>query len=137
MTNGMFPLQILNGDFLPTNDLYMKGMTLARCFRVLDSIVLGILIYLGALAFKRVVKAKKNQLAYCIQVRRLALLYILLLRRPPLMRACRTVRTIRPSVSSKRAPEIAFTRACYVVAGDHTVGDCLHADGTNRLLTGW
>ena len=46
----------------------MKGMTLARCFRVLDSIVLGILIYLGALAFKRVVKSEKNQLAYCIQV---------------------------------------------------------------------
>lgn len=61
-------MQILNGDFLPTDDLYMKGMTLARCFRVLDSVVLGILIYLGALAFKRVVKSEKNQLAYCIQV---------------------------------------------------------------------
>ena len=48
--------------------LYMKGMTLARCFRVLDSVVLGILIYLGALAFKRVVKSENNQLAYCIQV---------------------------------------------------------------------
>ncbi len=64
----MLLLQILNGDFLPTDDLYMKGMTLARCFRVLDSVVLGILIYLGALAFKRVVKSEKNQLAYCIQV---------------------------------------------------------------------
>ena len=46
----------------------MKGMTLARCFRVLDSIVLAILIYLGALAFKRVVASEKNQLAYAIQV---------------------------------------------------------------------
>ena len=61
-------LQILNGDFLPTDNLYFKGMTLARCFRVLDSIVLAILIYLGALAFKRVVASEKNQLAYCIQV---------------------------------------------------------------------
>ena len=72
MTNGMLLLQILNGDFLPTDDLYMKGMTLARCFRVLDSVILGVLIYLGALAFKRVVKAKKNQLAYCIQVIKVA-----------------------------------------------------------------
>ena len=61
-------LQILNGDFLPTDNLYFKGMTLARCFRVLDSVVLAILIYLGALAFKRVVASEKNQLAYCIQV---------------------------------------------------------------------
>ena len=61
-------LQILNGDFLPTDNLYFKGMTLARCFRVLDSVVLAILIYLGALAFKRVVASEKNQLAYCVQV---------------------------------------------------------------------
>ena len=61
-------LQVLNGNFLPTDDLYFKGMTLARCFRVLDSVVLAILIYLGALAFKRVVASEKNQLAYCIQV---------------------------------------------------------------------
>ena len=61
-------MQILNGDFLPTDNLYMKGMTLARCFRVLDSVVLAFLIYLGALAFKRVVASEKNQLAYCIQV---------------------------------------------------------------------
>lgn len=67
-------MQILNGDFLPTDNLYMKGMTLARCFRVLDSVVLAILIYLGALAFKRVVASEKNQLAYCVQVTSLLLI---------------------------------------------------------------
>lgn len=67
-------MQILNGDFLPTDNLYMKGMTLARCFRVLDSVVLAILIYLGALAFKRVVASEKNQLAYCVQVTSLPLI---------------------------------------------------------------
>ena len=64
----------MNGDFLPTDNLYMKGMTLARCFRVLDSVVLAILIYLGALAFKRVVASEKNQLAYCVQVTSLLLI---------------------------------------------------------------
>lgn len=46
----------------------MKGMTVARTFRVLDSLVLAALVYLGALCFKKVVATEENQLAYCIQV---------------------------------------------------------------------
>ncbi|EIE25245.1 hypothetical protein COCSUDRAFT_40552 [Coccomyxa subellipsoidea C-169] len=59
--------QVLNGNFLPTDSLYMKGMALARTFRVLDSIVLAALVYLGALCFKKVVATEENQLAYCVQ----------------------------------------------------------------------
>ena len=60
--------QVLNGNFLPTDSLYMKGMTLARTFRVLDSLVLAALVYMGALCFKKVVATEENQLAYCVQV---------------------------------------------------------------------
>lgn len=60
--------QVLNGNFLPTDSKYMKGMTLARTFRVLDSLVLAALVYLGALCFKKVVATEENQLAYCVQV---------------------------------------------------------------------
>ncbi|KAK9908933.1 hypothetical protein WJX75_004909 [Coccomyxa subellipsoidea] len=59
--------QVLNGNFLPTDSLYMKGMTLARTFRVLDSLVLAALVYMGALCFKKVVATEENQLAYCVQ----------------------------------------------------------------------
>ncbi|CAL8461769.1 g1300 [Coccomyxa elongata] len=59
--------QVLNGNFLPTDSKYMKGMTLARTFRVLDSLVLAALVYLGALCFKKVVATEENQLAYCVQ----------------------------------------------------------------------
>lgn len=59
---------MLNGNFLPTDSLYMKGMTLARTFRVLDSLVLAALVYMGALCFKKVVATEENQLAYCVQV---------------------------------------------------------------------
>ncbi len=61
-------MQVLNGNFLPTDSMYMKGMTLARTFRVLDSLVLAALVYLGALCFKKVVATEENQLAYCVQV---------------------------------------------------------------------
>jgi hypothetical protein len=58
----------LDGSFLPTDNLYLKGVTLARTFRVLDSLVLAALVYLGAMCFKKVVATEENQLAYCIQV---------------------------------------------------------------------
>lgn len=48
----------------------LKGVALARTFRVLDSLVLAVLVYLGALCFKRVTAVEENQLAYCIQARR-------------------------------------------------------------------
>lgn len=48
--------------------MVMKGVTLARTFRVLDSLVLAALVYMGALCFKRVTAVEENQLAYCIQV---------------------------------------------------------------------
>jgi hypothetical protein len=46
----------------------MRGVTLARTFRVLDSLVLAALVYMGALCFKKVTAVEHNQLAYCIQV---------------------------------------------------------------------
>jgi hypothetical protein len=65
---------VIEGSFLPSDNLYLKGVTLARTFRVLDSLVLAGLCYLGALCFKKVVATEKNQLAYCIQVLSLRLL---------------------------------------------------------------
>ena len=61
--------QWLEGSFLPSADGVMRGVTLARTFRVLDSLVLAALVYMGALCFKKVTAVEHNQLAYCIQVR--------------------------------------------------------------------
>ena len=61
-------MQWLEGSFLPSNSAVMRGVTLARTFRVLDSLVLSVLVYKGALCFKKVVSMERNQLAYCIEV---------------------------------------------------------------------
>lgn len=132
-------LQILNGDFLPTSNLYFKGMTLASCFRVLDSVVLAILIYLGALAFKRVVASEKNQLAYCVQVRRLlhhsmrgVTAAVQVQKRMYLQQ-----QQLGYTVISLRAGCPGNSISICMLAGNHSAGCCLHADGSHCLLTGW
>ncbi|CAK0749083.1 hypothetical protein CVIRNUC_001883 [Coccomyxa viridis] len=137
--------QILNGDFLPTDNLYFKGMTLARCFRVLDSVVLAILIYLGALAFKRVVASEKNQLAYCIQG--IIQLGVVFMQMAPIAFSLAVVDLM---VAAIRWPGVMLIAACFAAASSivRTAGVSLllsryrlGSSGTAKALTlfreGW